>query len=362
MQESFVQSFTHLKDRPKSNRALEMLQRIASLVKPIMRKHSWTLPVLAEFFPESPNLLDVNQGEKICLRLRPPHAPDTFLDEEHVVQTMLHELTHNVHGPHDEKFYNFLSKLQDEYDEYRRSGYAGEGFFSKGQRLGVNVSHDLPPHLARRKALEAAEARRQTARVLGGGGRLGGRAINSRGLSPRELAAQAAERRAHDDKVCGSGALAEREAAKDSIENKVIRVDLTMDSDTGSYTDDVIIVDQKYPAAGSSKGPVPPSEAVRSNRDPPGPTSRPTSVKINEVNRVSASGRRNISHRPKISHEWSCVICTLINQPQALQCDACSAERPPDRSVGWTCMTCGEPGIPPEFWSCRFCGTVKTTS
>ena len=61
MQKSFVQSFTHLGNRPKSDHALSMLQRIASLVKPIMRKHSWTLPVLAEFFPESPNLL----GEQI---------------------------------------------------------------------------------------------------------------------------------------------------------------------------------------------------------------------------------------------------------------------------------------------------------
>jgi hypothetical protein len=35
---------------------------------------------------------DVNQGEKICLRLRPAHAPDTFIDEQSVVQTMLHEV------------------------------------------------------------------------------------------------------------------------------------------------------------------------------------------------------------------------------------------------------------------------------
>jgi len=35
---------------------------------------------------------DVNQGEKICLRLRPAHASDTFLDEEDVIQTMLHEV------------------------------------------------------------------------------------------------------------------------------------------------------------------------------------------------------------------------------------------------------------------------------
>lgn len=57
MTETFVKSFTHLKDMPKADRALPMLQRVASLVKPIMRKHAWVLPTLAEFFPDSPNLL-----------------------------------------------------------------------------------------------------------------------------------------------------------------------------------------------------------------------------------------------------------------------------------------------------------------
>ena len=57
MSETFVLSFEHLKGRPKADQALPLLQRIASLVKPIMRKHSWKLPVLAEFFPDSPNLI-----------------------------------------------------------------------------------------------------------------------------------------------------------------------------------------------------------------------------------------------------------------------------------------------------------------
>jgi hypothetical protein len=55
--DSFVKSFTHLKGRPKEERALPMLQRIASLVKPIMRKHNWVLPVLSEFFPAQDNLI-----------------------------------------------------------------------------------------------------------------------------------------------------------------------------------------------------------------------------------------------------------------------------------------------------------------
>ena len=52
------------KDKPNADQALKLLQRTASLVKPIMRKHGWVLPVLSEFFPENPNLL----GESsVCL-------------------------------------------------------------------------------------------------------------------------------------------------------------------------------------------------------------------------------------------------------------------------------------------------------
>jgi hypothetical protein len=94
-----------------------------------------------------------------------------------------------VHGPHDDKFYKYLAGLQEEYDALQRSGYAGEGFFSEGKRLGTNVSHNLAPHLARMKALEAAEKRAQSSRVLGAGGRLGGSGRQA-GLSPRELAAR----------------------------------------------------------------------------------------------------------------------------------------------------------------------------
>lgn len=97
-----------------------------------------------------------------------------------------------MHGPHDDKFYKFLAGLEDEYAGLKRSGYSGEGFFTPGQRLGVGVSHNLPPQLARKKALEAAEQRRVTTAIMdnGGGQRLGGRggAVNPKQL--RELAAQ----------------------------------------------------------------------------------------------------------------------------------------------------------------------------
>lgn len=62
MTDIYVKSFTHLKDRRRADNALRLLQKVASLVKPIMRKRGWVLPVLSEFFPDNPNLL----GEFLC--------------------------------------------------------------------------------------------------------------------------------------------------------------------------------------------------------------------------------------------------------------------------------------------------------
>lgn len=96
-----------------------------------------------------------------------------------------------MHGPHDDTFYKYLAGLEAEYEDLRRSGYSGEGFHSRGVRLGVGTSHNLPPHLARLKALEAAEKRRG-AGGSGAGKRLGGGTFDDgrRNLTPRELASR----------------------------------------------------------------------------------------------------------------------------------------------------------------------------
>ena len=65
MSETFVKSYTHLKDRPYADKALPMLQRVASLVKPIMRKHQWVHPVLSEFFPENPSLVGTQSSVNV---------------------------------------------------------------------------------------------------------------------------------------------------------------------------------------------------------------------------------------------------------------------------------------------------------
>ncbi|KAG2367675.1 WLM domain-containing protein [Suillus spraguei] len=350
MLQTFVTSFTHLKDRPHADRALLMLQRVATLVKPIMRKHGWVLPLLSEFFPESPNLvgLNVNGGEQILLRLRLPWAPDTFYEEDQVVRVMLHELTHIVHGPHDESFYKFLAALEDEYDALVRSGYAGEGFFSPGHRLGAGVSHDLPPHLARLKALEAAEKRHRTNGILGGGGgRLGGSRITAlQGMNPRELAAQAAERRKRDEIECGSGTLAQREAERAAKESIQDIIDLTDDSPLEPWSCPTGGPSRLQGGASVSNSDVQKRSRVIAVRQPINIRDR-TPRKQGET---SADGR-----------QWACAVCTFVNDQQTRQCTLCLTERPRD-PVGWTCITCGEADMPHQFWSCRFCGAIKTES
>lgn len=57
--------------------------------------------------------------QRILIRLR--HASDEtrFLDFNSVLGTMLHEMVHNIHGPHHAAFY----KLLDELWEARRPSF-----------------------------------------------------------------------------------------------------------------------------------------------------------------------------------------------------------------------------------------------
>lgn len=168
--------------------ARKLLEQVTRQVQPVMRKHSWRVPLVTEFFPQNPALLvrrrqcsaalfarvlaqcasadfllcaqglNVNGGQVIKLRLR--RAGDgSFLHYEsvccgaaftepavacvttpcalccllqqrtscvtsasalfctQVLGTMLHELCHNEHGPHNAAFY----KLLDEITAVRRS-------------------------------------------------------------------------------------------------------------------------------------------------------------------------------------------------------------------------------------------------
>jgi len=225
--DALVISYSHLKNFPREKDALHSLRKIASLVKPIMRARGWKVGELAEFYPDEQNLLgkrprylpalqvaiskqgaglNVNRGQRILLRLRYPGDRNQFLPIEQVTDTMLHELSHIVHGPHDAKFHALWNQLRDEHEGLALKGYTGEGFLSDGHRLGG--SHRVPMHEARRLARAAAEKRRVLS--AGSGQRLGG-TVPRPGQDIRNVIVNAVERRNKTLQGCGNTNHNERE-------------------------------------------------------------------------------------------------------------------------------------------------------
>ncbi|KAK0906186.1 hypothetical protein LTS16_012168, partial [Friedmanniomyces endolithicus] len=206
--ESLFNSYEHLQGLQRGDVALKMLRQVASLVKPIMRKRGWTVQILAEFLPPEQNLLglNVNKGYKICLRLRYQNNPDLFLPTEEVVDTMLHELSHNVWGAHDSNFHQLWDELRDEHEILVRKGYTGERFLSEGHRVGGG-RHGVPsPHEMRRLARASAEKRSTQGKLgKGSGQRLGGAPIHQHGGDVRQVIADSVARRNTADRGCASG-------------------------------------------------------------------------------------------------------------------------------------------------------------
>ncbi|GAB7363856.1 hypothetical protein MBLNU230_g4420t1 [Neophaeotheca triangularis] len=205
--EPLFSTYEHLQGLPRSDTALEMLRKVASLVKPIMRKRNWRVQVLTEFLPTEANLLglNINKGYKICIRLRYHNNPDLFLPLEEVVDTMLHELSHNVWGDHDSKFHALWEELRDEHETLVRKGYSGEGFLGEGRKLGGRTNNRLPQHEMRRLARANAEKRKATGiLVKGSGQKLGGTPLHH-GQDIRQVIVDRVIRRNAIDQGCGSG-------------------------------------------------------------------------------------------------------------------------------------------------------------
>ncbi|KAK8219884.1 hypothetical protein M8818_000858 [Zalaria obscura] len=209
--DSLFHSYEHLSRVPNPNEGLARLRKIASLVKPIMRKRGWKIQILSEFLPDDPRLLglNINQTFKICIRLRYTHAPGTLLPIEQTVDTMLHELSHIVWGEHDARFHALWDELRGEYETLVLKGYTGEGFLSTGRKLGGGRLP--PPHEMRRLARASAEKRRVLTK--GSGQRLGGTPLH-RGTDARKVIADAATRRNTIDRGCVSGTAEANELAE----------------------------------------------------------------------------------------------------------------------------------------------------
>ncbi|KAI4355880.1 hypothetical protein L6164_004609 [Bauhinia variegata] len=279
--------------------ARKTLERIANQVQPVMRKRKWKVKVLSEFCPANPSLLGLNigGGAEIKLRLRRPNREWDFFPYEQTLDTMLHELCHIDHGPHNAQFYNLLDEIRKECEELIAKGITGTGtgFDLPGRRLG-GFSRQPPLSSLRQMAAAAAETRSHRGTLLPPGPqRLGGDNSIKAALSPIQAAAMAAERRLHDDIWCGSK----------------------------SGGSDTYIQENT-----SSSGP---SERQKLPLDSHGRSFQAFPVQPAMTEETAYNGAK-----------WQCNTCTLLNQSLALVCEACGTEK--------------QKGIAKyKIWSCKFC-------
>jgi DNA-dependent metalloprotease WSS1 len=329
---------------------------------------------------------------------------------EQVVDTMLHELSHNVFGPHDDKFHALWNQLRQEYEGLVRKGYTGEGFLSEGRKLG---GQRIPQHEARRIARNAAEKRRTLS--AGSGQKLGGAPVRP-GTDIRGVIVNAIERRATVTKGCGSVVQSDREgkemkdiadqamrngfrtkAEEDEANDQAIAQalwELVQEDEQEKYGEAYVPPSAANPTGNGGTGIIPsPRPSARGPPStkiaPPAPTpsttlkrpagtrpdsNRPLSRLVFEQSgsaRSSTSTLNDNSPPPSMSSQtmWECPVCTCHNQMSYLSCDACTSERPAE---DFLVFVEGPPPQPanakslkpttiatrPKTWTCRMCSTV----
>jgi hypothetical protein len=365
----------------------------------------------------------MNRGQKICLRLRYPGDKNQFLPLEQVVDTMLHELSHNVHGPHDAKFHALWDQLRKEYEGLIAKGYTGEGFLSDGRVLG---GRRVPRDEARRIARAAAEKRRTL--YAGSGHRLGGAPVRA-GTDIRTVIVDAIERRNTVLKGCGSDKKSDKEikdlvdqatnngfktkAEEDEANDRAIAQalwDLVQEDQQKEYGESYIPSTPANPTGngggdvrpdGPTKREAPPTSAspFRSKTDQE-PRAAPARQPPRHVSRLVTENQKPVAKKPRVvpkeneapppdlpsppqaPSEWTCPICTLHNPIDFLCCDACTTERPEEitrtiaqdarkavrstQSMGlkvdtWRCHMCSTI-MESKWWTCSTCGVMKQSS
>jgi hypothetical protein len=337
---------------------------------------------------------------------------------------MLHELSHNVHGPHDAKFHALWDQLRKEYEGLLSKGYTGEGFLSDGRVLG---GRRVPRDEARRIARAAAEKRRTL--YSGSGQKLGGAPVRA-GTDIRTVIVDAIERRNTVLKGCGSDKKSDKEindladqatnngfktkAEEDEANDRAIAQamwDLVQEDQKKEYGESYIPSTPANPTGngggdvrpeGSIKREAPPSPAspLRS-RSAPEPRAAPTRQPPRHISRLVTENEKHTTKKPRVvpkkeydppvsfqpppapapPTEWTCPICTLHNPIDFLCCDACTTERPEEitrklvedvkkvrttQPAGikvdtWRCHLCSTM-MESKWWTCSTCGVMKQSS
>ena len=157
-----------------------------------MAKHKWNVGSLAELYPEGKvgqsevcvMGLNKNKGQQILLRVRTDDLKG-FRKMLSIRKVLFHELSHNVHSEHDDKFFQLMRQIERECNELDWTGGAGLSAMNGDDKVS-------------------------SALYSGGSYRLGGSESSQINTPVRELAARAAMMRltAEEEEIqehCGCG-------------------------------------------------------------------------------------------------------------------------------------------------------------
>ena len=165
--------------------AEKLLKKLATdpAIVSIMKSRKWVVGVLCELDPEDADREQADKGEgdkcllgwnrnsgaRIALRLRTDDLQG-FRKYDTIINTLLHELAHNVFTAHDDKFWALFAELKKEYlalhQSLRGARHLSDTVTAEdrltdapsrstsGRALGGNTASDLSPEDVRSKRLK----------------------------------------------------------------------------------------------------------------------------------------------------------------------------------------------------------------